>query len=468
MMSESFDIIIIGAGPAGMAAAQLVAGKGAKTLILDEQSSPGGQIFRAIEANQHRERPELGEAYSDGLSLTQAFRNSDVQYVANASVWQLSKDLELAYSSQGAARQATAKHIIVATGAQERPMPIPGWTLPGVMTIGAAQILLKESQIGIKDAVFVGSGPLFYLVLWQYLQAGISIKAAIDLTPKENYRRAISKLPGALPGVGKLIEGWRWKREIAKSGITFIQQVNDVRITGEDKVSGIDYLQHGNWKHLVSDEVLLHQGVVPNINISRAAGCDTRWNDDQACWVVEVDEWYQSSIAGISVTGDGASIGGGVAAELGGRLAALNALVQIKKLSKEQLNQLAKPYRSALKKELSVRPFLDALFRPAEQFRIPDQDQTVVCRCEEITVAEIRAAVNTGCVGPNQLKSYSRCGMGPCQGRLCGLTVSELIAGILDKPVEEIGYYRIRPPIKPLLLSELANLHQDPAGKADA
>ena len=459
-MRDSFDIIIIGAGPAGMAAAQTAAKHGAKTLILDEQPTPGGQIYRAIETMAHRPRPELGKAYLEGIKLARNFRNSDVQYIPEASVWALSKDREIAYSSKGSTRLVSGEQIIVATGAQERPMPVHGWTLPGVMTIGAAQILLKESELAIEDAIFAGTGPLFYLVIHQYLQAGIPVKAVIDLTPKENYRRAMAKLPKALPRIANIIEGWQWKRAIVKSCVPFIGGVKDIKITGANQTTGIDYQKNGTWKHLDSEHVLLHQGVVPNINISLAAGCAHHWNAQQACWTIDVDAWYQSSIPGITIAGDGASIAGGVAAKHCGRIAALGALAKIDKLSKENRDSLAKPYQSALKAELRIRPFLDAMFRPADRFRIPEQPEVIVCRCEEINAGEIREMVANGCAGPNQLKSFSRCGMGPCQGRFCGLTVSEMIATTLKKPVSEVGYYRLRPPLKPLLLRELANLEE--------
>ncbi len=460
-MRDPIDIIVIGTGPAGMAASQVAAKQGAKTLVLDEQSSPGGQIFRAIEANENPKRDELGESYYKGSQLTRTFRNSNIHYLPDTSVWQLSKDRELSYSRNGAAQTVTAKQVIIATGAQERPMPVSGWTLPGVMTIGAAQILLKTSNTGIKDAIFVGSGPLFYLAVHQYMAAGIPVKAAIDLTPKINYLRAIPHLPGAWSGLSHLIEGWRWKREIVKSEIPLISGVKNIRITGEDAATGIEYLKNEKWTRLDGQHILLHQGIVPNINISLAAGCDGHWNEKQACWAIEVDSWFQSSIPGIFVAGDGASIRGGTAAELCGRIAALGALAQIGKITDKERNRLAKPYRHKLSTELKIRPFLDTLFKPADNFRIPKQDDIVVCRCEEITVAQIREAVKSGCVGPNQLKSFSRCGMGPCQGRFCGLTVTELIADILNKPVNDVGYYRLRPPIKPLLLQELANLNSD-------
>lgn len=457
-MSRQYDIIVIGSGPAGMAACKMASEHGADILLLDEQRSPGGQIFRGIELPQNQKRPELGNAYQAGKKLTKAFRKSNVEYVSQATVWQLSPDLEVGYSKAGEARIVSAKQVILATGALERPMPVPGWTLPGVMTAGAAQIMLKESQIDVADAVFAGTGPLLYLIVHQYLAAGIPVKAVIDLTPQGNYLKAARHLPRALPKIKQIIEGWQWKREIANSEIVFIEGATDFRIKGDQSVSGIEYFKGNRWQSLQCEHVFLHQGVAPNLNLSLAAGCNSQWNERQKSWTIETDDWLQSSVTGVAVAGDGASIGGAGAAQQQGAIAALGALCRLGKIEESQLDRLARPYRNELKSEMASRPFLETLFSPADIFRLPRQEDTIVCRCEEITVGEIRKAVAIGCLGPNQLKSFSRCGMGPCQGRMCGLTVSELIADTINEPVAKVGYYRLRSPVKPLLLQELANL----------
>ena len=157
-------------------------------------------------------------------------------------------------------------------------------------------------------------------------------------------------------------------------------------------------------------------------------------------------------------------IAGGIAAEQRRHISALGALARLDKITTAKRDRLVRPYQRRLKSEMRIRPFLDALFRPNDHFRMPEHDETIVCRCEEITVKQIREAVALGCAGPNQLKSYTRCGMGPCQGRFCGLTVSELIGRFNQQPVSAVGYYRLRPPIKPLLLDELANMDQEPGG----
>lgn len=457
-MSISPDIIIIGAGPAGMAAASMAAQHGASTLILDEQNSPGGQIYRAIERAENQNRAELGVAYHEGLSQAKALRASGASYVSQASVWQVSPDLEVGYSANGKAHLVTAKQIILAGGAVERPMPVLGWTLPGVMTAGAAQVLLKESGIAIQDGVFAGTGPLLYLIVHQYMMAGIPVKAVIDLTPKANYLMAAPYLPKAILSVSKILDGWRWQRQIARSDIEFVRGAIDIRICGKAEVEAIEYLKGGKWHRIECQNVLLHQGVLPNLNMALASGCAKVWNERQMGWNISVDDWFCSSIKGIAIAGDGAAIGGGIAAKNQGAIAAIGALQRLGEIDTQTQAHLAKPYRKSLRREMAARPFLEALFRPIDTMRIPQKPEIIVCRCEEITAGDIRTLVAKGHNSPNQLKSQSRCGMGPCQGRFCGLTVTEMLATLNQVTPEQTGYFRLRAPLKPLSLAELATL----------
>ena len=130
-------------------------------------------------------------------------------------------------------------------------------------------------------------------------------------------------------------------------------------------------------------------------------------------------------------------------------------------LATDEGERRAAPLRTEIAKQLRIRPFLDALYRQKEANRVPVQDDVLVCRCEEVTAGAIRSYVAIGCAGPNQTKSFGRCGMGPCQGRMCGLTVTELIAQTRGVSPAEVGYYRIRPPIKPITLAELAATRDD-------
>ncbi|HET8996494.1 MAG TPA: (2Fe-2S)-binding protein, partial [Acetobacteraceae bacterium] len=219
---------------------------------------------------------------------------------------------------------------------------------------------------------------------------------------------------------------------------------------------------NGTEQRIDADVVLLHQGVAPNLNLANAIGCRQEWQESQLCFAPVVDAWGASSVDGVAIAGDGAGIGGARIAAERGRLAALDAAYRLGRIDAAKRDGEAGACRHALQRFARGRRFLDLLYRPRPEHRIPSGD-TLVCRCEEVTARQILDTVKLGCSGPNQMKSFLRCGMGPCQGRLCGLTVTELIAQARGMTPGEIGYYRLRPPIKPITLEELASLPKNDA-----
>jgi NADPH-dependent 2,4-dienoyl-CoA reductase/sulfur reductase-like enzyme len=306
-----------------------------------------------------------------------------------------------------------------------------------------------------QPVVLAGSGPLLLLLAWQYLQAGARIAALLDTTPRANYLGALRYLPPALGACGTLVKGLGLLNDIRRAGVTVVRGVEAIRALGEHRLEAIEYRRGGRKAIIDSELLMLHQGVVPNVQISRALGCQHLWDDQQLCWRPRIDRWGFTDIDGIAIAGDGAGIGGAMVAECQGRLTALEAARRQDRLSVAERDHAASLDLRTQHSHRRIRPFLDALYRPADAFRRPP-DETIVCRCEEVTAGQIREMVVLGCTGPNQTKSFTRCGMGPCQGRMCGLTVSELIADARGVATSEVGYYRIRPPIKPITLGELA------------
>lgn len=458
-MKTHAQIAVIGAGPAGLAAATEAASQGAAVVLFDEQPAPGGQIYRAVESASAARQDVLGRSYTRGKGLAKSLRDSKVDYQPGTAIWQLTAEREIGFSRDGEAGLMTAEQVILATGALERPFPVPGWTLPGVATAGAAQILLKASGLVTEGAVFAGSGPLLYLVVAQYLRAGVRPSALVDTTPRGNRWPALKQIAGALKRWDLLIEGAGWMREIRQSGMRVERAARDLKIEGTEQAEAITFLDgRGQEQRLACERVFLHQGVVPNLNLAMAAGCQHHWNERQLCWLPETDSWFESSLPGIAIVGDGAGIAGAVAAEQAGRIAALGALQRLGLLNATEAARQSEDSRTARAREQLVRPFLDLWFRPRDEHRIPADPDTVVCRCEEVSAGELRKGIALGAPGPNQLKAFCRAGMGPCQGRLCGLTVTEMIAAETGETPESVGYYRLRPPVKPLSLGELAAL----------
>jgi NAD(P)H-nitrite reductase large subunit len=234
-----------------------------------------------------------------------------------------------------------------------------------------------------------------------------------------------------------------------------IEYVTALSIAGSHGAASVHASVDNAAHEVPADLVLLHQGVVPDVNLASAAGCAIAWNDDQACFVPVVDQWGGTSVAGLYVAGDGAGIAGAAAAEARGHLAALAVANALGRIDSDTRNRATQPPRRALAIALRGRAFLDALYRPADAFRIP-AGATLACRCEEVTADTIVQLARGGCAGPNQMKAYTRCGMGPCQGRLCGLTVTEIIAREQRRDPAEVGYYRTRFPAKPVALGDVA------------
>jgi NADPH-dependent 2,4-dienoyl-CoA reductase/sulfur reductase-like enzyme len=456
---DTYDVAVIGAGPAGLAAAATCAQAGLSTVLFDEQCAPGGQVYRSITRSPIDHASVLGESYSRGAAIVRAFQASGAQYVSGATVWNLTRERQIGVSAGGSSQLTHARRVIICTGALERPFPIPGWTLPGVMTIGAAQTLLKSSGVLASGrVVFAGCGPLLWLTAWQYLNAGATIDAILDTTAAANKARALRHLLPFLAS-GYFREGLALMRAV-KRKVRVVSGVAAMRALGDGRLNAVAYRAGNVEATIAADLLFVHQGIAPNVNLAMSVGIEHRWNEAQLCWVPVLDRDGNSSIDGIAIAGDGAGIAGAGAAEIRGMLAGLAAIRATGGRTEQDTEDRA---RAGLAQAMRGRAFLDALYTPAIEFRVPSGD-TVVCRCEEVTARQIGDVVALGSWGPNQTKSFLRCGMGPCQGRLCGLTVTELIARERRVSPQEVGYYRIRPPVKPITVAELAGI--TPAGAA--
>lgn len=451
-MAEHVPLLIVGGGPAGLAAADTALSQGMKVMLLDEQPGPGGQIYRNIVETGEAQRRILGPDYVAGDGLLAVLERSGLDYRPGSVVWEVTPDRTVYFTQGGRARAVSADRIILATGAMERPMPFPGWTLPGVMTCGAAQIMLKTGGAVAEGAVLAGGGPLLLLIASQMLAAGTRIEAIVETTPTRNFIAALPHLPRALRAAGYLRKGQAMMSILRRAGIPWYKAAGDLRAVGAGRVEALRFTAGGKSREVACKTLLLHQGVVPNVQITRSLRLEHDWDDMQRAWRPRTDEWGLTALPGIFVAGDGGGIVGAKASAIQGRLAALRAT--------EAPVGEAVPLRQALARELAIRPFLDRLYRPPAEFSRPG-DETIVCRCEEVTAGDIREHVRIGCLGPNQAKAYSRAGMGPCQGRICGLVVSEIIAGVRGVSPAEVGYYRIRAPIKPVTIGELATLAEE-------
>jgi NADPH-dependent 2,4-dienoyl-CoA reductase/sulfur reductase-like enzyme len=453
------DLVIIGAGPAGMAAAILASELGLDTVLLDEQDGPGGQIYRAIEraGPENARTSPLGADYLAGRPLAEALRASRVAYRPGMTVWHIDPggaagSATVSVIGKNGSEALAARRILLATGAIERAVPIPGWTLPGVMTAGAAQILLKTADL-VPDGrtIIAGQGPLLYLVAIQLARAGAPPTLVLETTPRENYTAAMRHLGDWWPGRRDLFKGLAMIAALRRLGVPVRRGVRGLRGSGRNRIESVAW----EGGEIAADLLLLHDGVVPNTQVSLALQLAHVWDEAQCCWRPVIDEWGRASLPTVAIAGDGAGIAGAAAAAQSGRLAALDAAHLLGRIDAAERDRRATPFRAELSRARALRPFLDALYRPSDAVLCP-ADDVIVCRCEEVTAGQIRRAVRLGAQGPNQVKAFIRCGMGPCQGRICGPVAGAVIARARSVPVGDVGTFRPRAPYKPITLGALA------------
>jgi NADPH-dependent 2,4-dienoyl-CoA reductase/sulfur reductase-like enzyme len=461
-LKPAYDVAVVGAGPSGMAAAAAAAAYDLDVVVLDENPDIGGQIYRGLRTSPLDRRRTLGSTYTTGDELMREFAQTHCDYLPGAVVWMASRSLELGVSASGRSRIIRSRRIILATGAFERPFPIPGWTLPGVLTVGAAQGLLKSSGVApLGRFALAGTGPLLWLFASQILSSGHAPVAILDTTRPSRQLWTSMALPGFVtskyfPAAVKLI------RQVS-ANIPVIRGVTMLAAEGRAGVSRVTYRRGARPPQSIDlDHLLLHQGVAPNAQLSIAAGCATRWSERQACWHPVIDQWGETSIESIAIAGDGAGILGAESASRSGRLCGLNAACKLGRIDTGARDSAAAPIRGELTRFARGRRFIDMAFLPPRAFRVASAD-ALVCRCEEIRGRQITELLDIhGAIGPNQLKSFLRCGMGPCQGRECALTVTEMIAAHRGVSPEAVGSYRPRFPIKPITVAEVASLPQEP------
>lgn len=458
MPEYTHDALILGCGPAGMSAAVRATALGLHVGVIDEQSAPGGQIYRGIErATGQGRAAELGRDYADGTALVAAFRASGVDYFPHTSAWQVESGYRVFTQCAGSVRILSAPSILIATGAMERPVPFPGSTLPGVMPVGAAQILLKTAdQIPEEPVWLAGSGPLLLLYATQLLDAGGRIAGILDTQRPGSRRRALTAAGAALGAWRDLSKGLQWTSRL--KSVPRIRAVASIEAYGDDALEGVRYrTTSGATGNVPAKVVLVHEGVIPDTLVTRALDCRHHWVEAQQCFAPVVDAWGETSVPRCFVAGDAAGIIGAQAARYAGELAGYALARAAGSAAFERATKEVSDLRARLAAAVSIRPLLDVLYAPRSPLATLT-DATVVCRCEHVTAGDLRAAIAEGANEPNHLKAQTRCGMGACLGRQCGTLASMLVAQATGADMAHTGLARARPPLRPLGLMQLASL----------
>ncbi|MNX71755.1 Hydrogen cyanide synthase subunit HcnB [compost metagenome] len=440
--------VIVGAGPAGVRAAQALVAQGLRPVILDEGLRPGGQIYRQPPPGFSRSKSVLygfEHRKADAVHRVMDGLLPKVDYRPGCLVWNVEgKTLDVL--RDGVSTSVPYTHLILATGATDRVLPFPGWLTPGVYTLGGAQVALKHQGCAIGSRVaFLGTGPLLYLVAYQYAKAGAKVTAVLDTS---RFGDRTAALPGMLRAPGLLAKGLYYMAWLRAHGVPLRSGVRPVGVQGMERVTGLSYSQGGPTRIVDCDAVAYGLALRSETQLASLVGCEFEFNIRDRNWTPRRDAAGRSSVSGVYVAGDGAAIGGADAAELAGERAALALLEDT---GHAQDARRARTLEARLAANGQVRAALERAFPFPEDWAEGIADDTVICRCEEVTAGTVREAVrDTAAQEMNRLKALTRVGMGRCQGRMCGVAAAEVLAHATGRPLAEVGRLRTQPPVKPI------------------
>lgn len=459
------DIAVVGSGPAGLSAALEASRADARVAIIDEYHRPGGQYFKQPSASfKLLDRSAMGRDYDRGLELLRRLEQGTIQVFTGTLVWGAFDPGVLDIYRRGECERLRAERIVVATGAYDRPIAFPGWTLPGVITAGAAQSLIKSQWVLPGQRVLmVGSGPFQLPVAAQLIKAGATVVALLEaskvggwVTRVPSIWKHLEKVNEAKDYLGALLKGrvdsrfgWtileaRGKDRVEQAVITQVDD-NSQPVAGTEKVLDVD-------------TICLGFGFIPSLQLPRMLGCNSVWDENLTAWVTEHDADQRSSVPEIFVAGESTGIGGHDVAIEEGTIAGLKAAADLGKVSADEAEKKLSKVRGDLKNHQEFAHFLNRTFALKPGIYDLIREDTLLCRCQEVTAGEVAAIAREWDGSLPTIKRLTRVGMGNCQGRICGPLVAQVAAKASGKTAQEIGVDTARPPIKPVPIQALATI----------
>jgi NADPH-dependent 2,4-dienoyl-CoA reductase/sulfur reductase-like enzyme len=441
-------VLIVGAGPAGTRAAETLVAHGVSPIVVDEGARNGGQIYRQPPEGFTRPASALygfEAPKAEAVHATFAAMRDRIDHRPNTLIWSIEENVAHTLGPDGIGRIAFDA-LVLATGAMDRVIPFPGWTLPGVFTMGGSQVALKAQGCAIGEpVVFMGTGPLLYLVAYQYAHAGATVAAVLDTSHAGDALRALPKLLRGGRTLAKGIWYMTWPR---LNGIPVRRGITPVAAEGTTRLEALRYRDRGGREHRVACTGLgFGYGVKSEVQLAELAGCEMAFDDVAQQWLPVADEDGRARRGTLYLAGDGAGVMGADAAELRGRLAAL-ALVADHNIAVSDAARAG--YRNRLRRILRFRDGLERALPPPFHLARTLPDETVICRCEVITAGEIRQGQSLAPAELNRAKAFTRIGMGRCQGRVCGIAAAQILAAARNCDVSEVGRLRGQAPVKPL------------------
>ena len=449
---KEFDVAIIGAGPSGVAAAIKLAKSNLTILLIDSNEQVGGQIYKATP--KEIAKKILIKEHDIQLNFqNEIFKYKNLNYQPNFTVWQISENFRIDAFSNDTTKTWYAKKIIVANGTHERVIPFKGWTEPGVIGLAASTIVFKSQQIlPGKKIILAGSGPLLLASANYALKLGAEIIGIIDLKSKIEW---IKILPNLFYNKKLMLDGFLWLTKIILKKIpiyssSIIQSAN--RINSDTLEIQVSHLTSKKITNLQSNILCVGYGLIPQIDFSKLLNAKHIYNQDLGGWIPELTPYYETSVKDFYQVGDASGIMGAIPAYTKGNIAALKILFDLNKVGGEDFEKQTKTYFNQINQYKVFAKGIATISNPSSDLYELIDPSEVICRCEDVTKKEIIDATNLGAKNINQLKSWTRCGMGPCQGRTCGETASHIMARTAKIQTEDTGYLTGRAPVRPVPL----------------
>lgn len=471
MIEKHCNVAIIGGGPAGISAATTTAEQGASVILVDDSKSLGGHFYKGLPDNfegcyPKHDRKNIQEFRTKTANL----HNSQAEILDQSRVWGIFQGADSCFQIYAEHPEhnivsIAAQVVILAPGVYDRPLPFPGWELPGVMTPGAAQMALKKQGLLPGKRILVsGTGPLQMIVAAALAEEGAEVVALLDTSGVFDGMRYA---PGALGGIkSRLGDAFYSLRILAKKRAPMLFRHAVFRALGDAEtgivgavIGRVDSDGHpipGTERTLEVDTICCAYGFIPSIALTRHLGCEHVYDSNLGANIPWHNEHMQTSLPGVFVAGDVTGVGGKSLADLQGALAGLTALEQLDFLTTEAANQQRNQLSAAVRREQRFSHWLWNRYRIREGLLDLADDDTLICRCENVTAGDIKQSLDHGGRDLYGVKLRTRLGMGSCQGRYCMMNTTLLIAQETGSPVDKIGVHSVRPPLTPVRLKNIA------------
>ena len=463
---KTFDLVVIGGGPAGIAAAATAAKHGLSVALIDERPTLGGQIYKRVGPGfKVKSAKEVGKDYFLGEKLIAELDNSNVELFLETLVATIEDSAVVIARNGKHAEKLTYKKLLISPGAYDRPVAFPGWTLPGVITAGAAQSLVKTQRVLPGSRIFfAGSGPLALAFPAQLSGYGANIVGIIEAAPRPGIFKALRILLAVIGNLDLMRDAAKYQFHLISNRIPMTYRRIIVSANGKDRVESVTHARvdkkwrviPGTEKTVEVDALCVGYGFFPSVELFRLLDCELEYEESRGGAVVKLDNWGATSVANVFGAGDGTGISGSYVAIARGRLAALKIAAELGKISDKALSTLAAGYQRTFSQRTKFQRAINNAYEIKSGIYELADNGTVICRCESVKLEGILPVLEST-IDPSVVKAYTRCGMGLCQGRNCQRQISALIAQKHGIPISQITQATPRFPTKPIKLGQIAD-----------